>query len=834
MISPANFEQKIGFDRVRAEIEALCTSEAAVRKLNDEQFLDCHQTEQLIDRLNRVDELRVVLSSEGGFPSGEFSDISAIVAKTRIVGAFLETDEIVELRAALESIAEIVAFFAAKQDGSYPVLSATAATIAAFPHITGHIDSIIDRFGEVRDSASAELYSIRRQIRSRQGEAGKRLRAILAEAQGAGIVESDATVSIRDGRAVIPVLSNNKRKINGLIQGQSATGRTYYVEPMEVVEINNELRELEYAERHEVVRILTAFTEWIRGEVAEIERSGDYLTTMDMIRAKARWAVEMNCVKPIISTEGRLELRKARHPLLQRTLEREGRELIPLDILLDAERRIAVISGPNAGGKSVCLKCVGIVQYMFQCGFLIPALENSELPVFDSLFIDIGDQQSIDNDLSTYSSHLLNMKTLLQNATDRSLALIDEFGSGTEPVIGGAIAEAILEQLVERGTYGVITTHYSNIKFFASNTRGISNGAMMFDVGAIRPLFRLEMGTPGSSFAVEIARRIGLPESIIKTASDKAGSDRIDLERQLREIARDRRYWEQKRDRIRITDRRVEQIEADYAERLAQIKAERAEIIRAAKAEAQKIMTDANKQIENTIKVIRESQAEKELTRLARKELDDFKESMERSSAEDAERNRKFDAEMERVKRRQERRRERAAQSKSGESEQAAQPAAPIVAEVKVGSKVKLAGQNVVGEVQSIKGKRAVVAFGQILSTVEKAQLTVISNSEYKAQTRPQTARTVVSVDVSARKLNFRDNIDLRGMRVDEALDAVQSFVDDAIMVGISSVSILHGKGSGALKEEIRRYLRTVPSVSSYGDEHADRGGAGITVVHFD
>ena len=834
MISPANFEQKIGFDRVRAEIEALCSSAAAVRKLHAEQLLDCYHTEELIDRLCRVDELREVLGSEGGFPSGEFVDISPIVAKTRVVGAFLETDEIVALRTALDTVAEVVEFFALKEEGRFPVLRATAADVATFPHITGHIDTIIDRFGEVKDNASAELYAIRRQIRSRQGEAGKRLRAILAEAQGAGIVESDATVSIRDGRAVIPVLSNNKRKINGLIQGQSATGRTYYVEPMEVVEINNELRELEYAERHEVVRILTAFTEWIRGEVDQIERSGDYLTTMDMIRAKARWAVEMNCVKPIISTEGRLELRKARHPLLQRNLEREGRELIPLDILLDGERRIAVISGPNAGGKSVCLKCVGIVQYMFQCGFLIPALENSELPVFDSLFIDIGDQQSIDNDLSTYSSHLLNMKTLLQNATDRSLVLIDEFGSGTEPVIGGAIAEAILEQLVERGTYGVITTHYSNIKFYASNTRGISNGAMMFDVGAIRPLFRLEMGTPGSSFAVEIARRIGLPESIIKTASDKAGSDRIDLERQLREIARDRRYWEQKRDRIRITDRRVEQIEADYAERLAQIKAERAEIIRAAKAEAQKIVADANKQIENTIKVIRESQAEKELTRLARKELDEFKESMERNSVEDAERNRKFDAEMERVKRRQERRRERAAQGKTSGGESTDETKTVLVAEVTVGSKVRLAGQSVVGEVQSIKGKRAVVAFGQILSTVEKAQLTVISNSEYKAQTRPQTARTMVSVDVSARKLNFRDNIDLRGMRVDEALDAVQNFVDDAIMVGVDSISILHGKGSGALKEEIRRYLRTVPSVSSFADEHADRGGAGITVVHFD
>ncbi len=831
MICPANFEQKIGFDRVRSQVEAQCSSPAAKRKLYAENFLDSSHIEQLIDRLSRVDELLGILRSESGFPCGEYPDISSVVAKTRVVGTFLETEEIVLLRSALDSVAEIVAFFESKEEGLYPYLATTAQSVATFPHIVGHIDTIIDRFGEVKDSASAELYSIRRSIRSRQGEAGKRLRAILAEAQSAGIVDSDATVSIRDGRAVIPVLSNNKRKLNGLIQGQSATGRTYYVEPMEVVEINNELRELEYAERHEVVRILSEFTDWIRGEIDQIEQSGEFLTTMDMIRAKARWALEMECVKPIISTEGRLELRKARHPLLQQNLQKEGRELVPLDIVLDRERHIAVISGPNAGGKSVCLKCVGIVQYMFQCGFLVPALENSELPVFDSLFIDIGDQQSIDNDLSTYSSHLLNMKTLLQNATADSLVLIDEFGSGTEPIIGGAIAEAILEQLVERGTYGVITTHYSNIKYYASNTKGIANGAMMFDVNAIRPLFRLEMGTPGSSFAVEIARRIGLPESIIKTASEKAGSEHMNLERQLREIARDRRYWEQKRDRIRITDRRVEQIEADYAERLAQIKAERAEIIRTAKAEAQKIVAEANKQIENTIKTIRESQAEKELTRLARKELDEFKESMEQVGEKDAERARRIDAEMERVKRRQERRRERAEQGKST-SEPVVQKTVPKT-EVEVGCKVRMAGQNVVGEVQSIKGKRAVVAFGQILSTVDKSTLTVISNSEYKAQIRPTSARTVVSVDLSARKLNFRDNIDVRGMRVDEALATVQNFIDDAIMVGIGYVSILHGKGSGALKDEIRRYLRSVPSVASYEDEHADRGGAGITIVRF-
>ncbi len=831
MICPTNFEQKIGFDRVRMQVEQHCSSPTAVRKLYAENFLNGAQKELLIDRLSKVDELLYILQHEGGFPSGEYVDISAVVSKVKVVGTFLETDEIVLLRDALGTIDEIVSFFAAKELEQFPFLSAAASEIKLFPHIVGHIDTIIDRFGEVKDSASAELYSIRRSIRSRQGEAGKRLRAILAEAQSAGIVDSEATVSIRDGRAVIPVLANNKRKINGLIQGQSATGRTCYVEPMEVVEINNELRELEYAERHEVVRILSEFTDWIRGEVSDIERSGEFLTTMDMIRAKARWALEMECVKPIISTEGRLELRQARHPLLQQNLQKEGRELVPLDIVLDRERHIAVISGPNAGGKSVCLKCVGIVQYMFQCGFLIPALENSELPIFDSLFIDIGDQQSIDNDLSTYSSHLINMKTLLQNATAESLVLIDEFGSGTEPVIGGAISEAILEQLVARGTYGVITTHYSNIKYYASNTKGIVNGAMMFDVNAIRPLFRLEMGTPGSSFAIEIARRIGLPEDIIKRASDKAGSEHIDLERQLREIARDRRYWEQKRDRIRITDRRVEQIESDYAERLAQIKAERAEIIRVAKAEAQKIVADANKQIENTIKVIRESQAEKELTRLARKELDEFKESMEQLGEKDAERARRIDAEMERVKRRQERRKERASQGRTVTETPQEKPTPKV--EVTVGCKVRMAGQNVVGEVQSLKGKRATVAFGQILSTVDKSTLTVISNSEYKAQTRPTTARTVVSVDVSARKLNFRDNIDVRGMRVDEALATVQNFIDDAIMVGIGYVSILHGKGSGALKEEIRRYLRTVPSVVHYEDEHADRGGAGITVVRF-
>ena len=497
---------------------------------------------------------------------------------------------------------------------------------------------------------------------------------------------------------------------------------------------------------------------------------------------------------------------------------------------LDRRKHILVISGPNAGGKSVCLKTTGIVQYMFQCGFLVPASEVSELPVFRSIFIDIGDEQSIDDDLSTYSSHLLNMKNMLAGASSATLVLIDEFGSGTEPVIGGAIAEAILERLLAKGCYGVITTHYANIKYYASNTEGIANGAMMFDVQHIRPLFRLETGKPGSSFAVEIARKIGLPEDIIRIAGEKAGSDHINIEKQLREIARDKHYWEQKRDRIRLTDRKVEELEQTYAEQLAKIKSERQEILKKAKQEAQRLIADANKQIENTIRTIREAQAEKELTRLARRELDDFRDAVEQ--ADTAEKDAQVAREIERIERRRQRRIERKTQRGEAQAAAAA-PEPPKPREVEPGSKVRMAGQDMVGVVQSVKGKKAQVAFGQILTTVDRKLLTVVSNSEFREATRPQTARTVVSVDISARKLNFRDHIDVRGMRAAEALDAVQDFVDDALMVGVGSVSILHGKGTGALKEEIRRYLRTVPEVECAKDEHADRGGAGITIVTF-
>ena len=825
MIYPPTFEQKIGFDRLREQVAALCTMRAARGLLAAEGFTT--SVREIVRRLSLADEMRLLLEMNPDFPGGDYPDMDHVVAKLRVEGAFLDVEEVVTLRRALAMVGQLVAFIGARGQ-QYPALYDLTRGVEAFPAIVQRIDAIIDPFCAVRDGASPELAEIRRAIREREGQAAKRLQQVLAAAKSAGIVDADAQLSVRDGKTVIPVSAANKRKLNGFIHDESATGRTFYVEPVEVVELNNELRELEYAERREIVRILTEFTETVRPDAELIAASGDYLAEVDMLRAKGRWASANGCVKPIVSTDDRLVLKDARHPLLQQTLRAQGREIVPLNMQLDKRKRILVISGPNAGGKSVCLKTTGIVQYMFQCGFPVPASEISELPVFGSIFIDIGDEQSIDNDLSTYSSHLVNMKNMLSGASDRTLVLIDEFGSGTEPTIGGAIAEAILERLLERGCYGVITTHYANIKYYAASTDGIANGAMTFDVQHIRPLFRLETGKPGSSFAVEIARKIGLPEEIIRSAAEKAGSEHINLEKQLREIARDKHYWEQKRDRIRLTDRKVEELEQSYAEQLAKIRAERQEILKKAKQEAQALIADANRQIENTIRTIRETQAEKETTRLARKELDDFRAAAEQADA--AERDVEIAREIERIERRRQRRAERKAQRGEAAAPGSA-PEPPKKREVEAGSKVRMLGQEMVGEVRAVKGKKAQVAFGQILTTVDKALLTVVSNNEYREATRPTTVRTVVSADISARKLAFRDHIDVRGMRSIEALDAVQQFIDDALMVGVGSVTILHGKGTGALKEEIRRYLRTVPEVESAVDEHADRGGAGITVV---
>ena len=828
MIYPANFEQKIGFDRVREQVAALCSMQVAREIILGERFSTSRS--EIERRQEIADEMRVLLMLDPDAPRDEFPDVEAIVAKIGVEGTFLTTEEVVVLRRALTAVGNMVGFVMSRSESQYPRLRKRSESVCIFPDVVRRINQLVDDDGEIRDGASPELVQIRRAIREHEGQVTKRLNQVLNNAKRAGIVDADAMVSIRDGRAVIPVSAGNKRKLNGFIHDESATGKTFYIEPVEIVELNNQLRELEYAERREIVRLLTEFTEELRPDAEPIAQAGVYLADMDAVRAKARWAIENGAGKPVVSLDDRLVLHEAFHPLLAQTLKREKKELVKLDMQLDREKHILVISGPNAGGKSVCLKTTGMVQYMFQCGFPVTAGQMSELPVFESLCLDIGDEQSMDNDLSTYSSHLLNMKATLQQASPRTLVLIDEFGSGTEPVIGGAIAEAILERLLEKGCYGVITTHYSNIKYYATGTDGIANGAMMFDVQNIRPLFKLEQGKPGSSFAVEIARKIGLPEDIIRSASDKAGSDHINLERQLREIARDRRYWSQKRDRIRLTDRKVEELESSYTEQLARIREERKQILQEAKTEAQRLIADANRQIENTIRTIKEAQAEKELTRLARRELEEFKEAVESvGSSFDGE---KVEREMERLMRRKARREEDKKRRGQAPAEKP-QEVAPAPKPIEVGSKVRIAGQEMPGMVQSIKGRKAQVAFGQIMTKVDCDKLVVVSNAEYKKAVKPVTPRTVLSVDISSRKLNFRDSVDVRGMRAVEALEVVQDLIDDALMVGVGGVTILHGKGTGALKEEIRRYLRSISEVASATDEHADRGGAGITVVRF-
>ena len=829
MIYPSNFEQKVGFDRIREQIMDLCSMTSAREVIANEGF--SRSRRDIEERLALADEMRLVISMEHGAEIGEQDDLRAIVEKVSVEGSYLAVEECAALLRGLRSAAAIVRFLSSRREGSYPRLMAITSRVEIFPELQQAIERVIDDKGEVRSSASEELSAIRRAIREHEGQVSKRLQQVLQRAKASGIVDADAMISIRDGHAVIPVAAANKRKIAGFIHDESATGRTFYVEPVEVVELNNELRELEYSEKREVVRILTELTATLRTQVDGLMRIEEYLTRIDSLRAKARWAISNDAVRPIISTEGRLLLRKARHPLLQQTLRSQSKEIVPLDMELDSVRRILVISGPNAGGKSVCLKTTGILQYMVQCGFLVPALENSEFPLFDSLMIDIGDQQSLENDLSTYSSHLVNMRAMLDEASERTLILIDEFGSGTEPTIGGAISESILERFVERKAYGVITTHYANIKYFASRNEGVANGAMAFDVRNIQPLFSLEMGKPGSSFAIEVARKIGLPEDIVQKAMDKAGEDHINLEKQLREIARDKRYWAEKRDRIRVTDRKVEQLEQTYTDRLQGIKDERREILDKARREAEEMIAEARRTIENTIRTIRESQAEKEITRLARRELESFVDGVD--EAKKLASDERIEREMERLARRRERREKRAEEREQSGGVAVEKAVEPVVQKIEVGTKVKLEGQDIPGVVKMLKGKKAQVAFGEMLIMVDVSRLKAVSSAEYRQATRPTTARTVVSVDIRERKLNFRDNIDVRGMRAVEALEAVEDLVDDALMVGVSTVTILHGKGTGALKEEIRRYLRSVKDVATIADDHADRGGSGITIVTF-
>lgn len=785
-----------------------------------------NQYEAISIQLGEVNEFCRIVKEVENFPANHYYDLRNALNKIKLEGRYLEPEELYDLKRSLESVRAIVQFFHKQEDSIFPFLIKKTQHVQIFPYVYDRIDTIINKFGKIRNNASTELARIREKILSLQSSMSKRLIAILKQAQKDGLVDEDASVSIRDGRAVIPIPASNKRKIKGIVYDESGTGKTSYVEPNEIVEMNNEIRELEFAERREIIRILTIFSNDIRPYLTDLIYSYDFLGEIDFIRSKALLAVEFKCINPEIHNTPVIQWLKAVHPLLQQALNKENRKIVPLNISLTSDNHILLISGPNAGGKSVCLKTVGLLQYMLQCGLLIPLEEGSKTGMFRQIFIDIGDEQSLENDLSTYSSHLLNMKYFVKNSNENTLVLIDEFGSGTEPMLGGAIAEAILDSLNQSKCFGVITTHYTNLKHFASSAPGIINGAMLYDAQNMNPLFQLEIGKPGSSFAFEIARKIGLPENILEKATEKVGKKHIDFDRNLRKINRDQRYWEIKRQKIRKVEKSLDEMAAIYQSELEETKKLRKEIMKKARQDAEALLADVNKRIENTIHEIKKSQAEREKTKLARQKLDDLKKEVNINAGEH---DRQLEKKIENLRLREEKRNQRRQQdSKKPVSKK--QPTSPE--EWKPGDKVRISGQSIIGDLIEINEKNAVVAFGQLITTLPRIQVERLSRNEAKKveKTYNQGGSRVLS-NYSERRFNFKSEIDIRGQRAEEAIPRIQEFLDEAIMFEVAELRILHGKGHGILKETIRNYLGTEPMVLSYKDEHVDFGGAGITVV---
>ncbi|MBQ9285930.1 MAG: Smr/MutS family protein [Bacteroidaceae bacterium] len=873
MIYPQAFEDKIGMTDVRQMLKALCLSPLGEQRVDEMIFLT--DAKLLCTLHQQVGEFERIRKEEDSFPDAGYYDLRPTLQRIRIEGTYIEIDEMFALKRALETIATIVKELTiAKNTGAderstdngetgcseeiaYPALALMVATRIygrATPDFHFHvsisnlikkIDSILDKFGHIKDSASPELAHIRREMASAEGSVSRVLNNILRNAQAEGTVAQDVAPTMRDGRLVIPVAPALKRKIKGIVHDESATGKTVFIEPQEVVEANNRIRELEGEERREIIRILREFTGSLRPDIPQLLKSFEMLADVEFVRAKALLAEQLGAfttTQPQIAPHPLIDWTLAIHPLLKRTLEKHGKKVVPLEIELTRRQRILLISGPNAGGKSVCLKTVGLLQYMLQCGLPITVGERSRLGIFEHIMIDIGDEQSIEDELSTYSSHLLNMKQMMRHADPATLLLIDEFGGGTEPQIGGAIAEAVLKRFVQKGAFGIITTHYQNLKHFAEETDGVVNGAMLYDRHLMQALFQLQIGQPGSSFAVEIARKIGIPEDVIADATNIVGRDYVNSDKWLQDIVRDRRYWQQKRETIHERERQMQQTIARYEEEVAELHRQRKDIIRKAKDEAEQLLLDSNARIERTIREIREAQAEKEATRRTRQQLDDFKireiESDTAAATDDA-----IERKMEKIRRRQERKmkNEKMKTEKSellsantgnpnfsfgGEADHFSFFTSPN------GGWVRLKGQTTVGKLLSVDGKQATVLFGQMRTTVKADRLVPAQEPKQQEQSAGVTFVSRQTRELMREtSLHFRQEIDVRGMRADEALNAVQLFIDDAIQVGADRVRILHGTGTGALRQVIRQYLRTIPAVADARDEHVQFGGAGITVV---
>lgn len=839
MIYPQNFETRIEFDAIRRMLKEQCLCQLGRERVDEMQFLTDYDA--IETRLNEVVEFMLMMQVEGSFPTDSYYDVREPLQRIRIEGMYMGAEELFSLRRSLDTIGRILSILH-KQGGDsadgednplYPSLRALAGEVEAFPAIIRGIDAIIDKFGAVKDSASPALARIRGELVRTSGSISRTLNSILRRAQADGLVEKDAAPTMRDGRLVIPVAPALKRKMGGIVHDESASGKTVFIEPAEVVEANNRIRELEAEEKREIIAILSAFSAELRPLVPQLLLSYDFMGEMDFIRAKAEFAVHINAVKPSLLDRPMMDWGTAYHPLLELSLRKHGRRMSPLDIELDGERRILLISGPNAGGKSVCLKTAGLLQYMLQCGLLIPVHERSRAGIFQSLFIDIGDQQSIEDDLSTYSSHLLNMKHTLKNCDGKSLILIDEFGGGTEPLIGAAIAEALLKRFNERGSFGIITTHYQNLKHFADSTPGIVNGAMLYDRGEMRPLFQLQIGNPGSSFAVEIARKIGLPEEVISDASQIVGSDYIQSDKYLQDIVRDKRYWESKRKNVHQKEKELDEMLGKVQESTDELKKSRKQILKDAREEAERLLRDANAKIENTIRTIVEAKAEKERTRQARQELSDFSKQLEEIARQKQQM--QADREMAKILARQERKKngkkDKGIQQQGKQREQSGSK--PVLHKIEPGMHVRLMGQQAVGEVMSVNKSGAVVRFGAIKSTVPVERLQPCEAP--KEEVRKVSFLTSETQEQLHRKrLEFKSDIDIRGMRGEEAVQAISYFVDDAVVCNVHQLRILHGTGNGILRTMVRQYLSTLPFVRHFHDEHVQFGGAGITIVELE
>ncbi len=823
MIYPENFEIKTGFDRIRNLLSERCISSMGLSLVSNISLLS--GKESVIHELSKTFEFQQLLKLEDSFPSENYFNVTDCLNKIRIEGTFPEVQELFDLKRSLETVKAILSFFRKSEENRYPVLTSICGNLKQYPYVSDSIDRIIDKHGVIRDNASPRLKEIRNEHASKSSLVSKRLNAILKQAQIDGIVDTDTPVSVRNGRGVIPVNAYDKRKIKGLIHDQSASGKTVYIEPAEIVEINNEIIELEYEERREIVRILIAFADNIRPYIDDLLVSNQLLGEIDFIRAKALLGNQFNSIKPVLTDKPNINWRKAVHPLLYLTFQKiPGRKVIPLDITLEAKNRILLISGPNAGGKSVCLKTVGLLQYMLQCGLTIPVEEGSESGIFKNIFIDIGDEQSIDNDLSTYSSHLTSMKYFLKNASSDTLVLIDEFGTGTEPMLGGSIAEAILGELNNRKVFGVLTTHYTNLKHFASITDGIINGAMAFDNHLMQPLFQLQIGKPGSSFAFEIARKIGLPEEILKTASEKAGVKNINYDRHLKDIARDKRYWENKRQNIRQQEKQLEELIENYEKELSEARSVRKEIISNAKDEAKSLLDKSNKIIENTVRQIKEVQAEKEKTREIRQQLDEFKSSF---SEEIPPKETSSEQKVSELK----------IKAKKFKPVQITKERAPEkISEkpLKPGDTVRMRDTLAAGEVIEVREGLVQVETGNLRIFVPEDKIERISRSELKKSYRSTPGSNIFSNELNQKRIRFNPEIDIRGVRGEEAINQVQDLIDNALIVQHKNLRILHGKGNGILRHLVREYLATVNVVKSFRDEHIEFGGSGITVVEMD